>query len=431
MKAKNTDPLPHLYTYSDRPAISPKTSILSSQAKQPGSFAEFLRIHKDNESVLFLENLLHRASCMSASLIYIEPEETLFRVRYRTSNELHEEIIPADQTQFDLKELLNALYGSNENCFLPRPSRTMNINFDELYFDLKIMPLLTAWGLSLTLGLQKKIRFAATLDELEIPKFTLKQLRDILNTKSGFVLLTGPRSCGKNFTLLAMLQELNTPNSKIISFEENPKVQIPRVSHLSAHNSVNNSDDIASHILQQAPDICSTDYFAEGDILIPLLNATLNNTMLLASCHAPAAIDALEQLFSLGCKTHIVAQSLRGILIQQDFSKVCPNCKKVHHLSTTEKNWIMQNFPGEAVVEGGFTIGEGCEKCANSGVAGSRKVYELIRNSEELSEAIVEGSRASLTTAISLRKNFQSVKQKAFSLAKEGVIPIQHVMTVL
>lgn len=430
MKANHTDHLPFLYTSETRPAISTSSNNSGCQKNQPRSFTEILHLHKTNNSVQFLEKLLDRASSISASHVYIEPEETVLRIRYRTLGQLSEEIAPSNETSFDINELLTALYKTREEILSFEEPSILKASFGTDHYDLILMPLQTTWGLSLTIGLNKTLRFAPTLDELEIPHFTLKQLRDILNAKSGFLLLTGPIASGKQFTRLAVLQALNTPDSKIFSIEERSSLQLPRVCHVPINIGTNVNKNFVHHLLQQAPDICSTDHLVQSEILIPLLKATLNHTMLVASTHASSAIDALLQLKAIGCNKHIIAQSLKGILTQQEIPKVCPDCKKVHHLSSSEKKWIQQNFPGVTIVEGSFTVGEGCDTCANTGLSGVCTIYELIGNSEELSEAIIEGSRSSLTTAISLRNNFQTLRQKAFSLANSGLIPLQQVILI-
>lgn len=430
MKAKHTDQLPFLYTPDTRSAPPASPNKLGRQTKHPRSFAEILSLHKSNYSVRFLEGILDRAASISASHIYIESEETVLRIRYRVSGQLNEEIVPIDDTSFDIHELLAAVYGNDQDLLSFEDPSILKANFGAALYDLTLMPLRTTWGVSLTIGLNKTLRYAPTLDELEIPHFTLKQLRDILNVKSGLLLLVEPIAGKKQLTRLAVLQALNTPDSKIFSIEEHPSLQIPRVCHVPINTGKNTGDSFAHYLLQQAPDICSTDHLVQSEILIPLIKATLNNTMLVASTRASSAIDALHQLKAIGCNKHIIAHSLKGILTQQEVSKVCPNCKKVHHLSSSDKKWIQQHFPGEVIVEGSFTIGEGCDNCANTGLSGVCNVYELIVGSEELSEAIIEGSKNSLTTAISLRNNFQTLKQKAFSLANNGTIPLQQVMLI-
>lgn len=431
MKAKHSEHLPFLYTSDIRTASSNSPNKLSQQTTTPQiTFAEILHRHHSNNSVKFFNNVLERAASVSASHVYFEPEDTVLRVRYRASGELKEEVSPIDEIKFDITELLTALFENTDTLLdFSKPS-SLQARLGLTDFDLTLMPLRTAWGLSLTIALNKTLRFAPMLDELEIPHFTLKQLRDILNVKAGFLLLAGPVSSESQLTRLAILQALNTPDNKIISIENNTLLTLPRVSHVPLIGDSDSKESYLHYLLQQAPDICSIDHLAQSDIFSPLLNATLNNTKLIASTYASSAIEALAQLKALGYNKHIVAQSLRGVLTQRKVSKVCPNCKRVQHLSSLDKKWIQQNFPGEVVVEGSFTMGEGCNQCANTGLSNTCTIYELIGSSEELSEAILEGDMSSLTTAISLRSNFQTLKQKAFALANRGIIPLHQVMLI-
>ena len=430
MKAEQKDHLPFLYTSDTRPASPVISKQQSFQEKLASSFTEILQLHENNRSVLYLESILQRASSIAASHVYIEPEETVLRIRYRTSERLTEEIISTNLDIFDIEELLAALYGSLDRHLSFEAAGIIKAHFGNIDYELTIMPIRTAWGLSLTIALKKAVKFAQTLDELEIPNFTLKQLRNKLEAKSGLILIAGPAASGKQITRLAVLQELNTPDSKIISAENHPSIQIPRICHVPIHPSANRSESFAEYLLQQSPDICSIDNLNHSKLVVPLVNATISNRLLVATTDARNAIDTLEQLKALGCSKHILAHSLKAILTQRELPKVCSNCKRVHHLGSTDRNWIQQHFPGNGFAEGKFTVGEGCDACSNTGVSGSCKIYELVQGSEDLSEAILEGSRASLATAISLRSNFQTLKQKAFSLALNGTIPLQQVMLI-
>lgn len=430
MKAKHPGHLPYIYT-SDTRAVSSNSSYKPSKQTTPSAtFAEILHQHQSNSSLLFLNKLLKQAASISASHIYIEPEDSVLRIRYRTSGELNEETEPTNDKKFDITELLTVLYGNIEAPFNSTEPSTLSARLGITDYDLTVMPLRTTLGLSLTIALNKKMRFAPTLDELELPHFTLKQLRDILEFKTGFLLLAGSVACATQLTRLAILQALNTPDCKIISIEKHPSLTLPRVSHVPLAKGSKPNGSYSHYLLQQAPDICSIDHLAHSDIFGPLLEATLNNTRLIASTQAPSAISALLQLKALGYNRHMIAQSLRGILIQQKVPKVCTACKKVHRLSSLDKKWIQQNFPGEVIVEGRFTIGEGCNSCANTGLSSTCTIYELISSSEELCEAIILGDNSSITTALSLRSNFQTLKQKAFSLANKGIIPLQQVMLI-
>lgn len=65
------------------------------------------------------------------------------------------------------------------------------------------------------------------IDELGFMWTSKRQIDRTRNKKSGMILVTGPTGSGKTTTLYSMLQDLNTPDRKIIALEDPIEYELP------------------------------------------------------------------------------------------------------------------------------------------------------------------------------------------------------------
>ncbi len=388
------------------------------------------KIDIDNEFTCLeiLVKALMVAHQQSASCIYIEPEKSIIRLRYRIFDTLQEELINDIDHNFELSTILQKLGSVAHTEIDIHVGAKLNVVIARHLYEISILPLLSMPENSLTIKLKQRKLYAPTLDELEIPSVQLKQLRETIKNKSGVFIVAGPANSNKKLTHLAVLQELNIPARKIISIESHIGQIIPRIAQIKPQ--LNDPVDFAECILDQIPDIVGLDKVHHPSLFSRFTHASLNSISVFTCVDANSLTGTVEKLLSQGISSLLLSLSLKAVLIQQPLIKICEQCKTVHNTTELEKKWINENFPTIEIIGGSLVEGEGCEKCHYTGMSGECMVYDYIQINNEMAEAILNADIAALTTAITLRSNFETLKHKALKLALGSIISLNQAMSV-
>ncbi len=378
------------------------------------------------KSYTLLGQSLRQAHNLGANCVYIEPETTLIRIRFRVGGVLHEERFDNGDFVFDVDSIIRRFGGSAND---DNPGTRGILVLEDQKYELILLPLACNTHQTLAISLYSSPNFPPTLDELQMPFATLKGLRTLLTYSTGTLLLTGQIGSRKKETLIAIAQELNSPESKIISVENVINHTIPRVSQILFKNF--KPQNLTEIIINQMPDIVCLDRTEHNFIYQSLIESVGISAKLIASINAVTPILAIQHLLSTGVNPGVISQSFRAILHQHTVSKVCEKCKNIHKITPPETSWIKQNFPTTKYIPGTLTLGEGCSHCSYSGYSGEHSVYEFIKINNEMVIAIKNNDMLALTTAFMLRENFQTLKSRAFNLACKGIIPLSQAMRIV
>lgn len=175
---------------------------------------------EDAPVVKLLQTVFEEATRLRASDIHFEPQQETLRIRFRIDGVLHV------QTQADAKvssavalrlKLISGLDISEKR--LPQDGR-FNIKVRGSPVDVRISTLPTQFGESVVMRLLNQNTGLLELDKIGMPPRVLERFRHALKRPSGMVLVTGPTGSGKTTTLYAALNELNSPEKKLITVED-------------------------------------------------------------------------------------------------------------------------------------------------------------------------------------------------------------------
>ncbi|MDO6460601.1 ATPase, T2SS/T4P/T4SS family [Granulosicoccaceae sp. 1_MG-2023] len=402
----------------------------SSAALDLTSLAAPLAAGVEANSLKLTHRALMTAVKCGAGSVFIEPEDGLTRLRFRIGRQLREEIVYADEALFEAGTVLRTLSGNSRTADSAGPEQ-VSILIDSDIHDIQLAPLQTRQGEALTLHIQKRLRYAPTLDELGMSPPTLRRLREISREQNGLILLAG--DCRHSLQLLnyAMLQDLNCPDLRIISIEERVRLPLPRVAQLTLPSSRAAREDLLSSLHLQDPDIVSLQLINERRFFAGLLETAAGNRRMLAGVEARTATRALHRLRSLQLRLADLAPLLGGIVSSQQLRTICPHCKHVHHPLEKESHWIRENFPGARTEKLVFAEGEGCDACAWTGLGPARSLYDVVEIDQEMRAAIACDDMQAFNTALALHPGFQSLREKAFKLACKGEVSLAQAMTVV
>ena len=346
---------------------------------------------EDAPVVKLLNTVFEEALKMRASDIHIEPQEKSLLIRFRIDGVLHV------QTEADAKiatalvlrlKLMSGLDISEKR--LPQDGR-FNINLRNTAIDIRISSMPTQHGESVVMRLLAQNTGLLQLDKLRMPPHILERFRHSIARPSGIVLVTGPTGSGKTTTLYAALNELNTPEKKIITVEDPVEYRLPGLNQVQVHEKIDLSfSRVLRTALRQDPDIILLGEMRDQETAEIGMRASMTGHLVLSTLHTNDALSTPIRLLDMGVPRYMVAMSIQMVLAQRLVRVICENCAAPYVPEPHERLWLKSEL-GDAVDNQPYRQGQGCSHCANTGYQGRQAVYEQLEMSNTLVEALNRG----------------------------------------
>ena len=346
---------------------------------------------EDAPVVKLLNTVFEEALKIKASDIHIEPQEKSLIIRFRIDGVLHvqTEADPKISTALVLRlKLMSGLDISEKR--LPQDGR-FNIKLRNLPVDIRISTMPTQYGESVVMRLLAQNTGLLQLEKLNMPPRVLESFRKAISRPSGIVLVTGPTGSGKTTTLYAALNELNTPEKKIITVEDPIEYRLPGLNQVQVHEKIDLSfARVLRTALRQDPDIILLGEMRDQDTAEIGMRAAMTGHLVLSTLHTNDALSTPIRLLDMGVPRFMVALSIQMVLAQRLVRVICDNCSAPYTPAPHEREWLRYEL-GDRIDEHTYRQGKGCNHCANTGYAGRQAVYEVLDMSNALVEAANRG----------------------------------------
>ena len=357
----------------------------------PIEFGDLLGMNpgaEDAPVVKLLQTVFEEAMRLRASDIHFEPQEKALRIRFRIDGVLH------IQTEVDAKissavalrlKLMSGLDISEKR--LPQDGR-FNIKVRANPVDVRISTLPTQFGESVVMRLLNQNTGLLELDRIGMPERVLERFRHALKRPSGMVLVTGPTGSGKTTTLYAALNELNSPEKKVITVEDPVEYRLSGLNQVQVHEKIDLSfSRVLRTVLRQDPDIVLIGEMRDQETAEIGMRAAMTGHLVLSTLHTNDAVSTPIRLLDMGVPRYMVALSVHMVVAQRLVRVICGNCRETYTLTPSEHEWLRYEL-GDQVDSHAFHHGRGCTHCANTGYQGRTGVYEFLEMSDRVVEAI-------------------------------------------
>ena len=139
-----------------------------------------------------------------------------------------------------------------------------------------------------------------TVDELELPQI----IKQLATKPRGLVVITGPTGSGKSTTLAAMINYLNTTESRRIVTIEDPIEYMHSSIKCGVAQRQLGSDTLSfanalRHVLRQDPDVILLGEMRDPETADAVLTIAETGHFILTTGHAPSATQAMERIIDL------------------------------------------------------------------------------------------------------------------------------------
>ncbi len=375
-----------------------------------------------------VDGILERALREGASDVHVEPGPSETRVRMRK-----------DGVMEPLDPLPSSLHGKVANRFKIlggmdiTKSRIAQTGFFKVTLDGQraecsayVFP--SVLGEKVTLAIQYRRGFEASLEHLGFFPEVLKSFKDALAKPHGLVLIVGPPGSGRTTTAYASLKLLNSPQKAIAAFETVPKYELPGVvqGKPSFQGDFTFRDGVRA-MMDSAPDVAYVGEVTDPEVARLMIQGAFSKRIVIARMSAHDAANGLSTLMDMGVQPFLVTAAVNAVLGQRLVRRICQGCKEAYQ--PPEQMGADMGFKLTPDIK--FYRGRGCAACGGTGYRDALGLFELLVLNEEINELIVgRKSPAELREAAG-RAGMIPLKRDGLNKVVYGYTSIEEVLNAL
>ncbi|MEB3337061.1 MAG: GspE/PulE family protein, partial [Leptolyngbyaceae bacterium] len=392
-----------------------------------------------------VNKILAKALMDGVSDIHIEPQEEYLRVRFRKDGVLREpfpplpkKIIPALTSRFKIIADLDIAERR-----APQDGRIRRV-FEGRKVDFRVNTLPSRYGEKICMRILDNSSTQLGLDKLISDPDILALVRDLANQPFGLLLVTGPTGSGKSTTLYSILAERNDPGVNISTAEDPIEYALPGITQVQVIREKGmNFASILRAFMRQDPDIVLVGETRDVETAKTAIEASLTGHLVMTTLHANDAPSSIARLDEMGVEPFMVSAALLGVCAQRLMRRVCSECRIPYTPTTAE----LARFGLSASREVDLTLyranvldpeeaekakaeGKLCSKCNGIGYKGRCGVYEVMKITERIQEAITEGATAERIKEIAVEDGMVTLLSYSLNLVRQGHTTLEEVERV-
>jgi type II secretory ATPase GspE/PulE/Tfp pilus assembly ATPase PilB-like protein/8-oxo-dGTP pyrophosphatase MutT (NUDIX family) len=354
--------------------------------------------------VRLVDRIVSAGIDQGASDIHLEPEEDGIAVRYRIDGLLRHTTVLPKAVGIPLVSRIKIMARLDIADRLRPQGGHASVGVGSRRIDLRVSTLPASHGEKVVIRILDPNAAIRSLDSLGLDQTNSRRLDQLLDTREGLVLVTGPTGSGKTTTLYAALRQIQQRGLNIITVEDPVEYRIPGIVQVQINEKAGLSFASALRsILRQDPDVVLIGEIRDRETAAIAIQASLTGHLVFATLHTNDACSSITRLTDLGVDSARLAAALKGIVAQRLIRRLCPDCRIVANdgvpaqITTTVSTDLM------------VYTAVGCDRCGMSGYRGRIAVSEIVVADGELERGIVAGASVDVLTTIARRSGCQSL----------------------
>jgi general secretion pathway protein E/type IV pilus assembly protein PilB len=240
------------------------------------------------------------------------------------------------------------------------------------------------------------------------------------------VLVTGPTGSGKTTTLYSALNEIKSPETKIITVEDPVEYHMDGINQIQVHSKIGLTFAAGLRsILRHDPDVILIGEIRDGETATSAIQASLTGHLVFSTLHTNDAPGAYTRLADMGVEPYLVASTLEGVLAQRLVRTLCRQCKRAYK---PDVNDLPDDFPERQAAQLWNPVG--CRACRDTGFSGRSGVFELLVNDAEVRRLCIERASAGAIRDHALRHGMLTLRQYGYKKALGGETTVDEVVRI-
>ena len=383
----------------------------------------------DSPVVKLCSLIITEAVQLRASDIHIEPFEDRIRIRYRIDGRLVERDTPPRRLLGAILSRIKILSKLDiAERRRPQDGR-IKLTADGKDYDLRVSVLPTNHGQSVVMRVLDKDNIKVGIRQLGLSEQDFRVFKNLIRRPNGIILVTGPTGSGKTTTLYASLNELNRPDTKIITAEDPVEYYLAGINQVEIKHQIGlDFARVIRAMLRQAPNVILVGEMRDTETAQMGIQASLTGHLVFSTLHTNDAPGAITRMIDMGVPAYLVASSVVAVLAQRLVRVVCSKCKQPHQ--PLDSQIQEAGITPEQLKTATFMKGRGCINCTKSGYKGRLGIFELMVMNNKIRELAFQGAattdirRAAVSTGMTVM--FEDGIQKAL----RGITTLDEVFRV-
>jgi type IV pilus assembly protein PilB len=376
--------------------------------------------------VRLVQLIITEAVQLRPSDIHIEPFEDRIRIRYRIDGVLVERDSPP-------KRLLGAILSRVKilsKLDIAERRRTQDgrikVTVGDKDLDLRVSVIPSSHGQSVVMRILDKESIRVGLRQLGFSETDYSKVRGLIQRPNGIILVTGPTGSGKTTSLYAALNELNTPDRKIITAEDPVEYYLQGVNQVEIRHDIGlDFARVIRAMLRQAPNVILVGEMRDLETAQMGIQASLTGHLVFSTLHTNDAPSAITRLIDMGVPSYLVSGSIVAIMAQRLVRIVCQKCKQPY--SPPESMIEAAGITPEMRANANFLKGRGCGNCQGSGFRGRLGIFELMLMSSKIRELTFNSAPTDQIRRVATSEGMRTLYWDGIDKVLRGVTTLEEV----
>ncbi|NOR20336.1 MAG: type II secretion system ATPase GspE [Xanthomonadales bacterium] len=413
-----------------RSAMSQIIDTLGESEDDALEDVEHLRDLASEAPVIRLVNLImQRAVEARASDIHIEPFENRLKVRYRIDGVLQEvEAPPASSTAAVISRVKIMARLNIAERRLPQDGRIMHrVQGKEL--DLRVSTIPTSHGESVVMRILDRESIVLDFDALGFDDDLKKEFVHDLEMPHGIILVTGPTGSGKTTTLYTALNQINTPERKIITVEDPVEYQLEGINQIQAQSSIGLDFAHALRaIVRQDPDVIMIGEMRDLETARIAIQSALTGHLVLSTIHTNDAAGGITRMLDMGVEDYLLTSTVNAILAQRLVRTLGKGPQEAVQLLPEVA--AEMGF-GEVIKQDSYTVFRPVASEENpTGYFGRTSILELLQMSDSIRRLIMQQATSGEIHDQAVKEGMRTMYQDGLIKCLQGVTTLEEVLRV-
>jgi general secretion pathway protein E len=391
---------------------------------------EHLRDLASEAPVIRLVNLIiQRAVEMRASDIHIEPFENRLKVRYRVDGVLIDaESPPANLTAAVISRIKIMAKLNIAERRLPQDGRIM-VRVQGKELDLRVSSVPTAHGESVVMRLLDRESVVLDFKALGFTDEFLNDFIKVLEQPHGILLVTGPTGSGKTTTLYAALNQLNTPDVKIITVEDPVEYQIEGINQIQAKPQIGlDFSHALRSIVRQDPDIIMIGEMRDLETSKIAIQSALTGHLVLSTLHTNNAAGGITRLLDMGVEDYLLTSTVNGILAQRLVRKLEASNAEKYEASVEEiEKFGLRRFQSTGTI---YLYRAKPSALSPTGYLGRTTIMEFLVMNDALRKMVMQHAGMGDIEKAARETGMRTMYEDGLLKAMQGLTTIEEVLRV-
>ncbi len=373
--------------------------------------------------------IIAEASRRRASDIHINPTERGIVVRFRIDGAL--QVMPSPPPSMKKGVVARFKVMANMNITERRKPQDgrIKIKVHDRTIDLRVSVIPQMDGENIVMRILDQSSLQLDLRKLGFEPQELDLYHECIRSPYGMILHTGPTGSGKTTTLYSALTAIMDPKKSFFTLEDPVEYEMPGVVQVQMDNEA--GLDFATALrsaLRQDPNVMMVGEIRDAETARIAVQAALTGHLLFSTLHTNDAPGTIARLIDIGIEPAYVGTAVRLIVAQRLMRRICADCKTP--TTPTEEDLVRADLTVDLLEGGTFFKGTGCPKCNMTGYKGRIGIYEMMRNTPELSEQIFEAADSSTIRKVAESQGMRSLRNLAIQKWKDGGTTVEEVQRV-